>query len=93
MSDRPDEYVRFEMKVQRGDGPDRRGDVRVELQREISGDGDTVPTEVESTEGIETATEFQPHHSAFAEFAFETERATDLLCGRLGLDDNGDSDA
>lgn len=85
----PDEYVKFEMKVQRGDGPDRRGDVRVELQREIDDVDRTEKLMVSRPDGEDVRVETNPHHSAFGEFVYETERAVDLLCNRLGLDDDG----
>lgn len=70
------EYTRFRMNIQRGEGVDRRGDVSIELVREKDGGGETVQYENKSVE---------VDHSAFTEFAFETDRSVKLLEDRLGL--------
>jgi KaiC/GvpD/RAD55 family RecA-like ATPase len=79
------EYNRYRLKLQRGDGPDRRGDVAVEVVREVDPDRDLKRShEVELPDGntVRVATDDE----AFAEFYMEARRAEGVLLDRLGLD-------
>lgn len=78
------EYTRYRMSVQRGDGPDRRGKVEVEMvrEREPSRESQTV-----DVGGREVTTQMED--SAFAEFLLESDRSVRLLEERLGLNDDG----
>jgi hypothetical protein len=90
------EYTKVRMQAQRGDGPDRRGKVEVEMLREVEGqneDGDnpnrrTTTVAVGPDGNIPAAATVDD--SVFAEFHYETERAVALLEDRLGLDDDAE---
>jgi len=82
------EYTKLRMQAQRGDGPDRRGKVEVEMLRE-----DDEPTEDRTVSvGVgpdgDIPAAATVDDSVFAEFHYETERAVALLEDRLGLDDD-----
>lgn len=78
------EYVRYRMQIQRGDGPDRRGKVEVEMQREHpEARQDRDAEEVVLPDGRTIAA--QVDNAAFASFFHETDRALTLLEERLGL--------
>lgn len=80
------EFTRYRIQIQRGDGPDRRGKVEVEIQREVDPDGTTKTATLPNGEKAE----YDSQNSAFAEFYYESERAVTLLEDRLGLSEMGD---
>lgn len=73
--DAPDvEYVRRKAKIQLGDGPDQRGEVTVELVREV----EERPQTDASLDG------------SFADWQQEVDRSTKVLRDELGLDEDDD---
>lgn len=83
--DSESEFVRFQSKIQLGEGVDRRGDVTVEMLRERPSLGRrTQHQDVELPSG-ETVT-ITTDDEAFAEFYFELQRTRDVLRRTLGLD-------
>lgn len=86
--DPADEFVRFRINIQRGDGPDRRADVTVESVRQVSPDSSAHRTDVEVLlpDGETMVVEDVPVESeAFASWYFEVQRADLALRDRLGL--------
>lgn len=94
----PGEFTRLKMKMQLGDGPDRRGEITVETVRERDEDSpltemgmENVPIGIRDGEVDLVDVEGVPvDHATFAEFMLETQRARALLRKRLGLDDEDD---
>ena len=89
--DLPPGYSRYRMKIQRGDGPDRRGDVAVEVVREVGpskGAGKTREVELPNGDTVYATLD----DAAFAEFYLEAQRAEGVLLDRLGLDREGAGD-
>lgn len=80
------EYTRYRMQIQRGDGPDRRGKVEVEIQREHPEARANLDAQQVELPNGET-TEALVGSAAFSEFLFEVDRATHLLEQQLGLED------
>lgn len=77
------EYTRFRANIQLGDGPDRRGDVTIEIVREREEVASQTPREVELPSGERIQTETMD--AAFAEFYIELDRASTTLRETLGL--------
>lgn len=84
------EYTRFKAKIQLGDGIDRRGDTTVEIARSPRPES-SVTTSVSVGRGEEEV-ETTVDHKAFAEFALEVDRATELLRSTLQLPDDNEND-
>jgi len=85
------EHTRYRAKVQLGDGPDRRGDVTVEMVREPSGDRNerhVIIPEAVTDEASAMDVQAPCNDADFAEFYHELERASTALRDVLGLDDD-----
>lgn len=84
------EMTRLSCTIQLGDGIDRRGDVTVEVTRELGPRMDRREREVELPDG--STTTVTADDQTFGEFVLETGRATELLRDRLRLDEASDEE-
>lgn len=93
--DPADEFVRFKAKIQRGDGPDQRGEVTVETVRELPVDspGHRADVDVLLPDGeVLTVEDIEVQSGPFAEWYFEMQRAELALRETLGLIEDDDVD-
>ncbi len=93
MSDEEGEYTKFRAKVQLGDGPDQRGSIEVELQREPDEDREerfVAMPESATMESPSMDVEAKMNDAQFAEFYHELSRGTEALRQSLGLEEDDD---
>lgn len=88
-----EEYTRFRANIQLGDGPDQRGDVTVEMQREATDDRVEREVRVPSSQAdrdAEVLTTAKCNDAQFAEFYNELMRGRAALSDALGLEHGDD---
>lgn len=86
-----DEFTRFRANIQLGDGPDRRGDITVEMVREVGTERPTrsIHTPEAVTDSVPAVDVSAPcNDQQFAEFYHELMRGGSALREALGLNED-----